>query len=421
MKNKVNVLLNFSITLFIFFLPVNEKISTIIIFLCLGIAFFNFRYFNIKLLTKSFIFLIALYFVYVLAYVKDNLGFGIHLFETKASLLIFPIIFSFTNINYNNLILICKAFVFGCLISYFLCLFHPLIYNFDWIEFEFLPIKPIEFLIIKNENYNWVNYFLSIDFANTIDRAYFSCFIVFALAIVLFFRKEFENKTIMVIVLFLLMALFQLNAVTGLISLSFVFICFILSLKNTKLKIALFSILMFFVIIFISYSPRLKEYTTEFKTFVKNGNNLENSFLNERLAFWKSSIRVYNVSPIFGNGIKNTQKMLNKEHQEILNWSPEWVEANNYNAHNQYLQFLIELGIIGLLIYCLSILWFLIKLNKTKNRKLRLIGLIFTGILSIHMLSESIIYRYLGIAFFSCFYCLFLAFNESNSKFKIDD
>lgn len=411
MKDRANNLVVYSIALFAFFLPVNEKLSTLSIFICLGAAFFNWRNFNKDYIIKQVVFIIFLYFVYIFAYLKDGLGFGIYLFETKASLIIFPIIFALTKIDHEGMLIICKAFVFGCISSYLLCFLHPLIYSFDWSEFEFIPIKEKEFLLIKSENYNWINYFFSLDFVKTIPRAYFACYIVFSLALVIVFRKEFEKKTRLILLFLLLMALFQINSISGFISLSFVITFFVFYLKETKFKIVLFGSLVLCVFYFGSYSPRVKEYVVEIKLFLKNGNSLENSFLNERSAFWKNSIKVFKVSPIFGNGIRTSQKMLNKENQKMLGWSTKWIEMNNYNAHNQYLQFLMESGVSGFLVFLLSVFWFIKKTWKYKE--LKIIGILFMLIISIHMLSESIIYRYLGIAFFSCFYCLFLAKNNS--------
>ena len=409
LKVKVDSFLHFSLALFAFFLPIHEKISTLFIFVCLGLSFLNWKNWN-KFLIKEGVFLLALYTIYVFAYANDNLGFGFHLFERKAALLIFPLIFSFSNIDYTRFVFIIKAFVLGCVFSYFICLVHPFIFSFDWIQFEFIPIKSPNGIIFENENYNWLNYFTSLNFTNTIDRAYFACYSVFALTFVLLFRKEYEKREFTLLVVFLLFAIIQIHSISGFLSATAVCVLFVFSIKDIRKKIALFGLFSGIVLISILYSPRLKEYVGEVKDLVTTG-ELDDHFLNERFAFWKNAITVYKKKPIIGNGIKTAQKLMNEEHERTLNWSPEWVKEVNFNAHNQYLQFLIESGLIGLIIYLFTILWFLFKQMKKENILAKKIAFYFMVIFSLHLLSESMIYRYLGISFFSFFYCLLLVFN----------
>lgn len=406
-----------SLAAFAFFLPISQKISTLFIVSSLLLCFTNVNQRNVSVLKKNAI-LIVLYFIFIFAYARDGMGFGFHWFETKASLVVFPILFYFTPVPYDRLVQIFEAFVFGCVISYFVCLVHPFVFSFDWSALEFLPIRSdVVSLPIKNENYNWLNYFISIGFNNTIDRAYLSCYTVYSLSFLTLFAKEFEKKVLVSLIFFMLLALVQIGSMSGIISLSVIPLLSFFYFKEKKIKLvsAGFYIAVFFT--FFVTTNRFRMYYQEVSDEIVGTGLSQNTIMNDRIAFWKGSIAVFSENPIWGNGVQTAQKMMNEEQRVILGWSDQWVGNSNFNAHNLYLQLLIEMGIIGLSVYGIAILWLLYSARKF-NRRMQFLTVFFILLFSIHSISESMFNRYVGISFFSFFYCLLMTHGSERTVLK---
>ena len=84
----------------------------------------------------------------------------------------------------------------------------------------------------------------------------------------------------------------------------------------------------------------------------------------QRLSFYQKSISLFNENPLYGHGLGSWKyKSLqndNTENKKIL---------VPYYAHNDFLQTLMEMGIIGLLIY---LIFFLLLRNHQLNYQLHL-------------------------------------------------
>ncbi len=102
---------------------------------------------------------------------------------------------------------------------------------------------------------------------------------------------------------------------------------------------------------------------------------------------------------IFGVGTGDTQSLYN-----IVYSKNGFIIAlkNHYNAHNQYLEFLISNGLLGLLVY-LSVILIFFKKTKLKGEALSffIIIVLFSG-------SETIFGISKGVFIFSFFYALFI-------------
>ncbi len=99
--------------------------------------------------------------------------------------------------------------------------------------------------------------------------------------------------------------------------------------------------------------------------------SISSGTLNGRTAIWSASFQQWEKSPVVGAGIGSIEQMLSGSH----------VEFNS--AHNTYIQVLIELGIIGLLFYLLTLLSIAYYLQKTPaNDKVFLITLLLLASVS---------------------------------------
>jgi O-antigen ligase len=126
--------------------------------------------------------------------------------------------------------------------------------------------------------------------------------------------------------------------------------------------------------------------------------------LNVRLAIWTCAIDAIGKSPIVGFGIGDAENILRIEYE-----AKEFTFGltNNFNTHNQYLDILLNAGIIGLILIVGA--WCKVLLIAKKNtNQLLLIFLIITMLV---MLTENILNRNQGVFFFSFFISLFSLFN----------
>lgn len=166
--------------------------------------------------------------------------------------------------------------------------------------------------------------------------------------------------------------------------------------KKFKIAISIISIIAISGIVIFSTSDFLNQkFTSVFEEGIKpTDTEEERNALTIRLAKWESSLDVIKENPILGTGPGDTKYDLIKSYKK--NGYP-YLANQGYNAHNQYFEFLIAFGVLGLLLFLTILAKFTIKGIKTSNiLLLSLIAIIFLA-----GLSESILDRQQGIMFFS--------------------
>ena len=121
--------------------------------------------------------------------------------------------------------------------------------------------------------------------------------------------------------------------------------------------------------------------------------------VNYRLLEWRGAWSIICQNPILGVGTGDGDQTL-KKFYSAYNTSTANVD---YNAHNQYLQTWLEIGLLGLtfLLICLLLPWI-----KSGNRPS---DISFIIIFSSMCLTESMLNRQKGIIFFSFFFALLLS------------
>ena len=114
-----------------------------------------------------------------------------------------------------------------------------------------------------------------------------------------------------------------------------------------------------------------------------------------RLAKWESAWKCIQAAPLFGHGTGDVQFVLDQQYKIEGKF-----QLLDYNAHNQYLQTWLGLGLPGLLLLMASF-FTLIRYSKD-----RFLALAFSGIWGICIFTESMLQTQKGIYFFALFYCL---------------
>jgi len=353
---------------------------------------------NKDLVLPCIFFLLNLLIVVVLGdSIKDVLKI-----EKIHCLIVFPVIF-FSSKNYfqqNPLLffnikktLVLTAF-FTFLVSLFYglfrCFYAETVSNSIYITYnhlaELFGVQPL---------YLAVFYLIAIVFSIDLSRS-----------------KTHHRNTYIVISCILFFGIVLLSSRTGLfLSLIILFVNLLktkLKLKNKNLFLAL--VLLFFSCVILTLSiPTLKD-----RVLKLNENISSYSGASFRTKIWKNSYVVFQESPLFGHGIYLSQEKLIHQYRKT-NFRRGYI--SNLNSHNQYLQTLLDTGLIGLL---LMILMLVFPVKDIRN--IQLSHLLFTVIILVSLIPESFFLRQYGILFYSFFSCIFfiskkeLTLNKTNQN-----
>jgi O-antigen ligase len=147
----------------------------------------------------------------------------------------------------------------------------------------------------------------------------------------------------------------------------------------------------------VSISPRTSLLISEFRKSVTESNyNPEGTVL--RIAVWTGAVEIVKENWLLGVGTGDGEiAMLEKT--QVLN---KKAFEQKLNAHNQYLETFMTLGIVGFLIVVIMLLFPLVYSLKKRH----FIFVSFLLIVGINMLFESVFETFQGIIFFCFCYCL---------------
>jgi O-antigen ligase len=137
-----------------------------------------------------------------------------------------------------------------------------------------------------------------------------------------------------------------------------------------------------------------------------------------RGSIWDCSFQLIKAYPLTGVGTGDVQDELQKCYVDNEYTSLTYWENVRFNAHNQFLEVTIAGGLIALLLFTASLSVSLIYAVKS-NKKLYLL---FIVVFAVSCLTESLLERQSGIAFWGFFNAL-LCFNstEDESQSSVDD
>lgn len=169
----------------------------------------------------------------------------------------------------------------------------------------------------------------------------------------------------------------------------------IISIVLLQSRLGLFSLILIYILFFFIYKEKIKYYLTSLlivflssisfsssggsKVIEKNYNilNLESDqSLNQRLNFYSIGLELFSQKPLFGHGIGSWkyESLAYKKSEDNTVLIP-------YYTHNDFLQILVETGIVGLGIYSFilfSLFNIVLKLfRKNKNMSIFIILFIF--------------------------------------------
>ena len=152
--------------------------------------------------------------------------------------------------------------------------------------------------------------------------------------------------------------------------------------------------------------PRIYQTVWEFYMYSKTGNPSYQSF-SQRIEFTKAALTIIKNNFWFGVGAGNWEDEFKKAY---ISNNSKLEESLYASSHNQYLNYMVKFGFLGLIIIVFFIAYPVIK-SKSYNDQLFLIFLIF---LIFANFADSNFETHMGSSFFLFFYCLFVVYDNDS-------
>jgi O-antigen ligase len=241
-----------------------------------------------------------------------------------------------------------------------------------------------------------------------IHPTYFSLMLVLFTSSLIFEKSfsNFRNNKVKFGITVSLLIIFLLEANSRISIIGMIMIMVLMGIRQFDKKGIL--ILLISILLVISIGSQFDYLVAKFsKVFDTSGN------LNfERLLRWKEIINIFlqKESLFFGVGAGTTKEIYTEAY---INGGFNLALRQSYNAHNQYLEFFVSNGILGLLIYISSLVYFAIK------TKLKSFAFLFIIVIVLFSLTESFLDRSKGVFFFATFFSLLLnIYNRYPNEFR---
>jgi O-antigen ligase len=286
----------------------------------------------------------AIYIVYLfgMLYTSDY-SFGWFDLEIKFSLLIFPLIFSTLDQNAPDRDAIRKflmAYVAGCILGSLILIIHAGIREFG---------------------YGITDSFFYTNLSWSFHPSYFAMYLTFACAILfeyIFFSGKhvtaWKTAALLALVVFFGIMIFLLSSRGGILCLMMVTFYIVMELIFRRRKVLTGGIVLVlatlcFYLAFHIFSFALNRMK---QTEPATGNSVQDGNTSQRLTVWKTSVSIIKKNFLFGVGTGDVKDELKSKYREV---NLKDILIQELNAHNQYLQTFIALGIIGFLVLVLAL------------------------------------------------------------------
>ena len=396
-----NRLFYFFPLLFSFCLPFGTLfLSHIIIIWCL-FSFINIEIQELKkgLLNKNLQLCFLFFIITILsALMSDNKIESLFSIEIKLSFLILPYLVFCFRWPIGLLKKCFISFVSGC---FFACIY--------------LIIRA---LIYKYNNHS--EYFFYSLFSKFLHTAYFSMYLLLAISIIIiYYTKWFNSQKNIIYSSYIFIFTFGIciilcSSKIGILSLLIIAIILfyykfktILSLKNIGVFILSLSLIIITINKLLPNS--LDRFNSLTNISLKHQDKKSSESTTLRILIWEQSINLIKNNFLLGTGVGDANDELYKKYQSN---GIDVAFDEKLNAHNQFLQTFIGIGIFGFILLCIiSIREIFIAYNK-KN----ILMFVFFIIISLNFFVESMLQTSAGVLFFVFFFCLI-----NKSKMYLND
>jgi len=314
----------------------------------------------------------------------------------QLGILLFPVCLSVTNIDLRKYkFALLKIFAITCTVT----IVYLFIHAFRAIHYFHFP-----FWTIFNKSFINQNFSAPIE----LHATYLSMYVALSISIFLylFFKKPgLKNIKNIVFSAILFAGLTQLSSRSVFIAMCLIIIIAIPALLlqgKKRLHFSIVSLAVFFVIIsaITSIDSLRKRYISDLEDDLSE-TAVTPDLTETRMKRWVLELQLIKQSPWIGYGSGSEKQVLKDKYFDEKFYRSYLVELN---AHNQYLSFLINSGIAGLLLYLYILFYGLSK--AIKGREFLLMA--FLILIAVVSVSENILDLNKGIFFYSFFFPLFL-------------
>ena len=383
----------YALLLLVFVIPLDRKLIAPFTILFILSSFFNASFRLIE--WKKLLGFTAIFFLYAFGlFYSNNRSLGEQDLATKLPLLLIPICFFISKINLSsNLFKILKTFIGGCFISIILSFINSLI------------------LYYFNRSFNSF-FYGNISYYS--HPSYIAMMLNMAIVILYYFLFTSDKKKVYKLIFLFLFSLYtlMLASKTGIISLiaTHLLALGIYTFKKKKYLAGIIGTITIVAFLFGSYhfSSLLKNRIDELITYEVSDKTQESSTA-ARFAIWKIALDKIHSEPIKGYGTGSVKSVLVKEYKEK---GYLYFAQKELNAHNQFLQTSLAIGILGGLLLFLMII--IPLYSSIKNR--HILYLSFLILIIINLLTEAMLERQVGVVFYSVFNSLFFTIYLSKKK-----
>ena len=368
-----------------------------------GVFWISENYLRIALVTscrKSFKILFILFISYYLwqavglIYTTD-IKMGLSNLFGRLSLVLFPVVLIYPGETVKfKLKTLLRVFTLGTALYMLFCFGNALFRSVS-IQGSLWSLNP------HPAEYVWLNYFYSSELTLYQHPSYIAMYVL--LSVFICFESYFEYSIKfryrllwLILGLFLLVSQYFLSSRAGiLICLILIPLYFIIKFRQLgKLRYSWIWI----ILILIALVPLiLKNQRVDYLygRFVRNQDDYDRKE-DPRLVIWKSALEIASKNFLLGVGIGDVREELS---EEFLRIGEVQMAKDRFNAHNQFLEVLLENGIIGLIIF-ISIFVCMFYIAFSDKNHLYIMFILMT---LMFFMFETVLYRLAGVSFFSLF------------------
>lgn len=191
-----------------------------------------------------------------------------------------------------------------------------------------------------------------------------------------------------------------------------------LNMKNKLLSIVSMLLLLGTILtVAYQFSPvfqvRSSSANSEIQKLLHHDKSMYHGSFGERLAAWEIGLDIFKDKPLIGTGVGSEMDAL-KEKIDFLNIKAFKIDAiyNIKHYHSNYVTYLVQLGIIGLILY-LHIFYRILTL-PIQNREINNLKYIFIIVFMTSSLFEQMFYAQFSLALFGFFTGIFIVASTKN-------
>ena len=317
--------------------------------------------------------------------------------ERQLAIFLFPIIFSLTGLDWQQYKMrILKIFGLTCVLT-ILYLYANAIHI---ILSNKLPFSSLFTLPFINHNFpapiglhaTYFSMYVALSAAAFLHlfleekKNYYRLFYAFAICILLAGLVQLASRSVLIATVILVLLAFPLLMTSRMLRFRFIIVSVL--------------VLLISILGITRIDSFKKRYVAEFKNDLTQA-SINNEILEPRIIRWRYTLQLIKHSPVIGYGSGTEKRLLKEKYFENKLYNSY---LNELNSHNQYLSIALKTGILGLLVFLLTLFYGFRRAWHKKD--IILAG--FLIIISIVSFSENILDVNKGIFFYAFFFSFFV-------------